>query len=92
MQVYDGTEKFKEVIFRTEPAGAKIYFDNSLIGFSSVSALMAEERKIKVAVENVGYEFFEKEFVISEINEKPYIIKLKSKEPAKGYFEISVLP
>ena len=92
MQVHDGNEKIKEVIFRTEPTGAKIYFDNSFTGFGSVSALLAENRKVKVTAELEGYEAFEKEFLISEITEKPYMIKLKIKEPAKGYFQISVLP
>ena len=92
MQVYDNNEKLKEVIFKTEPTGANIYFDNSFIGFGSVSALLAEGRKMKVTAEYEGYESFEKEFVVSEITEKPYIITLKAKEPAKGYFQISVLP
>ncbi len=92
MQVYDNSEKLKEVIFKTEPAGARIYFDGSFIGLGSVSALLAEGRTVKVTAEYEGYESFEKELVISEITEKPYIITLKPKEPAKGYFELSVLP
>ena len=92
MQVHDKNEKFKEVIFRTDPAGAKIYFDNSFIGHGSISALLAENRTVSVTAEHEGYEPFEKEFVISEITEKPYIITLKPGAPARGYFEISVVP
>ena len=92
MQIYDKDAKFKEVAFRTEPAGAKIYFDGSFMGYGSVTALLAEQRTIKVAAEHEGYEFFEKEFLVSGITEKPYVINLKSREAAKGYFEISVLP
>ncbi|MCL2706209.1 MAG: FecR domain-containing protein [Spirochaetaceae bacterium] len=92
MQVHDKNEKFKEVVFRTNPIGSKIYFDNSFIGNGSISALLAENRTVKVTAEHEGYESFEKEFVISEITEKPYIITLKPREPARGYFEISVIP
>ncbi|MCL2480127.1 MAG: FecR domain-containing protein [Spirochaetaceae bacterium] len=92
MQVHDKNEKFKEVVFRTNPIDAKIYFDSSFIGIGSASALLAADRTVKVTVEHEKYEPFDKEFVISEITEKPYIITLKPREPARGYFEISVLP
>jgi len=92
MQIHDQDETLKEVIFRTEPARARIYFDGVFIGLGSVNALLAERRTIRVSAEHEGYEVYEKEFIVSEIAEKPYIITLRPKEPARGYFEISVSP
>ncbi len=92
MNIHSVDDILKEIILKTDPAGAEIYLNGVLAGYGSLSALMAEERIIKITVTHEGYVPFEKEIAVSGITEKPYLIKLEKREPEKGYVEVSVSP
>lgn len=92
MEIRSAEEALKEIVIKTEPAGAAIYFDSSFVGFSSVSALLSPDRAVTVTVSAEGYVTFEKELLVSEITGKPLVITLEEQQPEKGYLEISARP
>lgn len=92
MEILGIEENVKEIIFKTEPEGAQIFFDNIFAGYNSVTALYPEDKVLKVTVTKEGFFPFEKEMRVGDITEKPYLIFLVPEGPGKGVVEISVSP
>ena len=78
-----------ELYIKTEPAGAAVYFDGNLAGYSSLKALFSGDRVINLRVEKEGYYPFEEKITAGEVKGSPYIIKL---ERISGSLSISAVP